>query len=217
MELKEDIEALRQLDPPALAAVHHRPVRGGVSGRRPRLVEAARDRLPHYVPPPHAHLEAAAPRGGDPQVGRDPRVPQRGEVPAFARPLFGGRRSRATGAGSAGVPLQSSAWDSDEQARSTGELPESPIAGAGRPTTTSSKETSQRRRGPEVADQIHAERSLLLVTPWWSCDPHDIARHAGVLRQFIEDVGRVPKDWGCFRDWLAEAGPEPPLPPGVVG
>src|SRR5262249_40396769 len=105
-----------------------------------------------------------------------------------------------------GFRYQSSAWDTDEQVRSTGELLEFPISDKAGDYNLFEEDKASEGEALKLLMAIHAERSLWARPMGVRRHPHDTARHAGVLRQFIEHVGRDPQNWGCFRDWLDEAG-----------
>jgi peptidoglycan/xylan/chitin deacetylase (PgdA/CDA1 family) len=51
---------------------------------------------------------------------------------------------------------------------------------------------------------LYAERSLSGRPLVILLHPHVIGAHAGVLRQFIEHVGSEREHWGCLRGWLDE-------------
>jgi peptidoglycan/xylan/chitin deacetylase (PgdA/CDA1 family) len=57
---------------------------------------------------------------------------------------------------------------------------------------------------------LYAQRSLSGRPMVILLHPHVMAAHAGVLRQFIEHVGTEREHWSCFRDWLDEMGARRP-------
>ena len=207
VELEEDIEALRLLDPPAPCTLF---ITGQFAEAYPDVVRAWSKRHEigcHTVSHPHmTGLDAGA---QEEEIRRSAEILQRlsgAKCVGFRAPYLEADEATRRALVRLGFRYQSSTWDSDDQVRSTGELLEFPITDQAADYNLFDLDKLGEAEVLKLLLAMHAERSLSGRPMVVLLHPHIIAQHAGVLRQFIEHVGREPGNWGCFRDWLDEAG-----------
>ncbi|HZW32106.1 MAG TPA: polysaccharide deacetylase family protein [Isosphaeraceae bacterium] len=207
VELEEDIEALRLLDPPAPCTLF---ITGEFAEAYPEAVRAWSKRHEigcHTMSHPHmTGLDAAA---QEEEIRRSAAILQRlsgAKCLGFRAPYLEANATTRQALVRLGFRYQSSTWDSDDQVRSSSELLEFPITDQAGDYNLFELDKLGEAEVLKRLLALHAERSLSGRPMVVLLHPHTIAQHAGVLRQFIEHVGRQPERWGCFRDWLDEAG-----------
>jgi peptidoglycan/xylan/chitin deacetylase (PgdA/CDA1 family) len=207
VELEEDIEALRLLDPPAPCTLF---ITGQFAEAYPDVVRewSTRHEIACHTMT-HPHMTGLDAGQQEEEILKSAEILQRlsgAKCLGFRAPYLESNEQTRRALVRLGFRYQSSTWDSDDQVRSDGDLLELPITDRAGDYNLFELDKLGEADALKLLLALHAERSLSGRPMVILLHPHDIARHAGVLRRFIEHVGRDPGNWGCFRDWLNEAG-----------
>jgi peptidoglycan/xylan/chitin deacetylase (PgdA/CDA1 family) len=207
VEMEEDIEALRVLDPPAPCTLF---ITGEFAQAYPDAVRewAKRHEIGcHTMSHPHmTQLDAG--RQGE-EIHTSAEILRRlsgAKCLGFRAPYLEANEETREALVRLGFRYQSSTWDSDHEVRSTGDLLELPIADRAGDYNLFDLDKLGEADALKLLLALHDERSLSGRPLVILLHPHMIAKHAGVFRRFVEHVGRDPGRWGCFRDWLDETG-----------
>jgi peptidoglycan/xylan/chitin deacetylase (PgdA/CDA1 family)/uncharacterized lipoprotein YddW (UPF0748 family) len=212
VEREDDIEALRQLDPPGPCTLF---ITGEFAQEYPDVVRqwARRHEIGCHTMT-HPHLPALDAAGQEAEIRQAAEILERlsgTKCLGFRAPYLEANDATREALVRLGFRYQSSAWEELHAAfRSTADLLELPI-------TPYAGDYNLFELGKQSDDEVlrsllalYAERTLSGRPMVVLLHPHTMAEHAAVLHRFIEHVGREPARWGCFRDWLNETAAQRP-------
>jgi peptidoglycan/xylan/chitin deacetylase (PgdA/CDA1 family) len=207
IELEEDIEALRLLEPPAPCTLF---ITGEFAESFPDTVRewSKRHEIACHTMS-HPHMTSLGAKAQEQEIRESAEILERlsgAKCLGFRAPYLEANDLTRQALIRLGFRYQSSIWDSDEQSTSGAELLEFPISDQAGDYNLFELDKVSDADALKLLLAVYAERSLSGRPMVVLLHPHDIGKHAGVLRQFIEHVGRARQQWGCFRDWLGEAG-----------
>ncbi len=206
VELEEDIEALRALDPPAPCTLF---ITGEFAQNFPDAVRAWSKR--HEIAchtMSHPHMTTLDAKAQEDEIRKSAQILERlsgARCLGFRAPYLEANGLTRQALVRLGFRYQSSSWDDDEPGSGGAQLLEFPIANGAGDYNLFELDKASDADALKLLVSLYAERSVSGQPMVVLLHPHDIGKHAGVLRQFIEHVGRDRHHWGCFRDWLNEA------------
>jgi peptidoglycan/xylan/chitin deacetylase (PgdA/CDA1 family)/uncharacterized lipoprotein YddW (UPF0748 family) len=205
IELEEDIEALKALDPPAPCTLF---ITGEFAQSHPDAVRAWSKR--HEIAchtMSHPHMPMLGAKTQEDEIRKSAQILERlsgAKCLGFRAPYLESNELTRQALVRLGFRYQSSTWDDDERVPGGAELLEFPIANGAGDFNLFELDKVSEADALKLLLSLYAERSVSGQNMVVLLHPHDIGKHAGVLRQFIEHVGSNRQRWGCFRDWLRE-------------
>ena len=209
VELREDVEALKRLDPPGSCTFF---VTGEFAEQHPDEVRrwATRHEIGcHTQTHPHLPTLDAGRQAADIRAATETlRKLTGGPIAGFRAPYLEADAATRRALVALGYRYSSSTWDDSDESRSTGDLWELPISTDDSGRLAADYDLFEVAKLSDAAaleflnalydDHARTGRPLVLLL-----HPHQILKHIDVFHRFVDRVGRSSTAWTSFRGWIA--------------